>query len=78
MSHHVALALDGSLAQGHKQISLVLQPLDNSIADMHAAGEAVAFHAAGYIYCISKEAVARALHAYHARIGWPTVYPCMQ
>lgn len=50
---HVALALDGTLAQADKHVALVLGLLHNSIADMHAAGEAVALHATGDIHCVS-------------------------
>ena len=53
MCEHVALALDGTLAQADKHVALVLGLLHNSIADMHAAGEAVALHAAGDIHCVS-------------------------
>ena len=75
---HVALALDGTLAQGHKHVALLGEALDDCITDMHAAGEAVALHAAGHIDSVTQETVARALHANHTSIRWPTVQTCRQ
>lgn len=76
MSDHVALALDGTLAQRDKQAGLGLQTLHHCIADMHTAGEAVALHTAGHIHSVPQEAIARALHADHTGIGRPTVHAC--
>ena len=75
---HVALALDGTLAQRRKHVGLGLQALHDCITDMHAAGEAIALHAAGHIHCVAQEAVPRALHANHPSVGWPTVHTCTQ
>lgn len=77
VSDHVALALDGTLPQRDEFVGLGLQALHHGIADMHAAGEAVALHAAGHIHCVSQEAVPRALHANHTGIGRSTVHTCI-
>ena len=73
---HVALALDGAFAQRDKVVSLALQALHHSVADMHAAREAVALHAAGHIDSVSQETVPGALHADDAGICRSTVHPC--
>lgn len=76
MSKHAAFALDGALPQADKVVGLAEGLLHDSIADMHAAGEAVALHATGHVDCVSQEAVARTLDAYDPSISWATVYTC--
>ena len=73
---HVALALDGALSQADKHARLAWSLLHDRVADMHAAGEAVALHAAGHIHSVPQEAVARAFHANHTSIGWTTMHSC--
>ena len=73
---HVALALDGAFAQRDKLVSLGLEALHHSVADMHAAREAVALHAAGHVHSVSQETVPGALHADDTGICRPTVHPC--
>ena len=76
MSDHVALALDGTRAKRGELVGLGGQALHDRIADMHAAREAVALHAASHIDSVAQEAVPGALHANHASICRSTMHPC--
>ena len=72
--HHDPLALDLPLPQAHKLIPGGVA-VHHSLTDMNAHREAVALHAAGCIDCVTKETIARTLHAYHPSIGAAAVHP---
>ncbi len=72
---HDTLALDLPVPQAHKLIPGRVAVHD-SLADMDAHGEAVALHAAGRVDCVTQEAVARTLHAYHPGIRAAAVHTC--